>query len=43
MVTGQMGSLDLRFPASEIPQIARELYQLTPYRQIPVSSVSTVI
>ncbi len=43
MVAGQEGSLDLRFPVSDIPQIARDLYQLTPYRQIPDSSVSTVI
>jgi len=39
---GHEGFLGLRFPASDIPQIARDLYQLTPYRQIPDSSASTV-
>lgn len=39
---GQDGFLGLRFPASDIPQIARDLYRLTPYRQIPDSSAATV-
>lgn len=38
---GQESFLGLRFPASDIPQIARDLYRLTPYRQIPDSSAST--
>ncbi len=39
---GQEAFLGLRFPASDIPQIARDLYRVTPYRQIPDSSASTV-
>jgi len=39
---GQEGFLGLRFPASDIPQIARDLYRVTPYRQISDSSASTV-
>jgi len=39
---GQEGFLGLRFPASDIPQIARDLYRVTPYRQIPDSSATTV-
>jgi len=42
IVSGQEGFLNLRFPASDIPQIARDLYRLTPYRQIPDSSATPV-
>jgi len=38
----QGGFLNLRFPASDIPKIARDLYRITPYRQIPDSSASSV-
>jgi light-regulated signal transduction histidine kinase (bacteriophytochrome) len=34
--------LDLRFPASDIPQIARDLYVKNPWRNIPSSQADTV-
>jgi light-regulated signal transduction histidine kinase (bacteriophytochrome) len=35
--------MGLRFPASDIPQIARELYKLNPWRLIPDSQIQSVL
>lgn len=40
---GKGSYLGLRFPASDIPAIARNLYAQTPYRHIPDSSAAPVI
>jgi chemotaxis family two-component system sensor kinase Cph1 len=39
---GIEGFVGLRFPASDIPKIARDLYLLTPYRHIPDSLAQPV-
>lgn len=39
---GSDSYLGLRFPASDIPKIARDIYQKTPYRLIPDATASSV-